>query len=59
MTFYQPDNFTGDEFCLRFAAKDIIYEDWNANKGRWNDTTNGGDSDAPLSTFAFIIELDF
>lgn len=61
-TFYQPDNYSGDEFYLRFAAKDMIYEDWIANAGKWNDTANqadGSSGDAPLSSFGFIIEFDF
>ena len=52
----QPDNYSGSEFCLRYANKNIQYEEWYCNAGKWNDTENGGDSDAPLSSFGYICE---
>lgn len=58
-TFTQPDNYTGDEFYLRLATMDKVYENWIANAGKWNDTANEADGDAPLSSFGFLIEFDF
>lgn len=58
IVYSQPDNYFGDEFFIRFAVRDIEYADWNANKGKWNDSKDGGDSEASLNSFAFIIEMD-
>lgn len=58
LVFEQPDNYSGDEFYIRFVSRDIDYPDnnWWANEGKWNDTAMNGDGDAPLSSFGFICE---
>lgn len=58
IVFEQPDNYSGDEYYIRFVSRDIDYPDnnWWANEGKWNDTAMNGDSDAPLSSFGFICE---
>ena len=52
----QPDNYEGKETCIRFTSRTIYYDEWTANKGRWNDTADEGDEEARLSDFAFIME---
>lgn len=56
--FEQPDNYSGDEYYIRFVSRGIDYPDnnWWANEGKWNDTAMNGDGDAPLSSFGFICE---
>lgn len=56
--FEQPDNYSGDEYYIRFVSRGIDYSDnnWWANEGKWNDTAMNGDGDAPLSSFGFICE---
>ena len=44
------------ETCIRFTSRTIKYDEWTANKGRWNDTADEGDEEARLSDFAFIME---
>lgn len=58
LIFEQPDNYSGDEYYIRFVSRDIDYpdNDWWANEGKWNDTAMNGDGDAPLSSFGFICE---
>lgn len=31
------------ETCIRFTSRTIKYDEWTANKGRWNDTADEGD----------------
>ncbi|MBQ8920554.1 MAG: C-type lectin domain-containing protein [Oscillospiraceae bacterium] len=55
--FWQPDNYTGDEYYLRYANRSIQYEYWYCNAGKWNDTANradGASGDAPLSSFGYV-----
>lgn len=55
----QPDNNTGNEYYLRMVNQDLVYSDWNAHTGKWDDTANEADGesgDAPLRTFGFICE---
>ena len=56
--FEQPDNYSEDEYYIRFVSRGIDYSDnnWWANEGKWNDTAMNGDGDAPLSSFDFICE---
>lgn len=59
--YRQPDNFTGDEFYLRFANQKMQYENWYSNKGKWNDIANEADGtsgDVPLDSFGLICEWD-
>ena len=59
--YRQPDNFTGDEFYLRFANRKMKYENWYSNKGKWNDIANAADGtsgDVPLDSFGVICEWD-
>lgn len=59
VTFTQPDNYGGNEEFIRFVSRKIDYSDWYANEGKWNDTANEGDSDAPLESFGFICEWNY
>lgn len=55
----QPDNWSGDEYCIRYANQSIDFGDYYVNFGGWLDTANesdGNEGDAPLSTFGFICE---
>lgn len=55
----QPDNWTGDEYYIRYANRGINFGDYYVNQGGWLDTANesdGTEGDAPLSTFGFICE---
>lgn len=57
----QPDNYTGDEWYIRFGKSDQTYETWEEHAGRWNDISNeAGDdnNDVPLRSFGFICEWD-
>ncbi len=59
--YRQPDNFTSDEFYLRFANRKMQYENWYSNKGKWNDIANeadGSSGDVPLNSFGVICEWD-
>ena len=55
----QPDNWSGDEYWIRYANQSIDFGDYYVNRGGWLDTANesdGVEGDAPLSTFGFICE---
>lgn len=55
----QPDNWSGDEYCIRYANQSIDFGDYYVNFGGWLDTANdsdGTEGDAPLFTFGFICE---
>lgn len=55
----QPDNWSEDEYCIRYANQSIDFGDYYVNFGGWLDTANesdGNEGDAPLSTFGFICE---
>ncbi|MGN0580939.1 MAG: C-type lectin domain-containing protein [Ruminococcus sp.] len=55
----QPDNWSGDEYWIRYANQSIDFGDYYVNQGGWLDTANesdGAEGDAPLSTFGFICE---
>lgn len=55
----QPDNWSGDEYYIRYANQSINFGDYYVNRGGWLDTANESDGiggDAPLSTFGFICE---
>lgn len=57
----QPDNYTGDEWYIRFGKSDQTYETWEEHAGRWNDIAyDAGDdnNDVPLRSFGFICEWD-
>ena len=57
----QPDNFTGNEWYIRFGKSDQTYETWVEHAGRWNDIANragDADDDVPLDSFGFICEWD-
>ena len=59
----QPDNYTGDEFCLRMKNRSKKYQNWEAADGKWNDTSDEADgndrlADAPISTFGYVCEWD-
>lgn len=57
----QPDNFTGDEWYIRFGKSDQTYETWVEHAGRWNDIAydaGDADDDVPLDSFGFICEWD-
>ena len=58
LVFEQPDNYDGTEEYIRFPSRYIEYPErnWWANEGKWNDTANKGDLDAPLSSFGYICE---
>lgn len=55
----KPDNYKDNEFFLRYANADLVFQTWSANKGKWDDcaeNASGDDSDAPLSSFGFVCE---
>lgn len=55
----QTDNWTGDEYWIRYANQPIDFGDYYVNQGGWMDTANesdGTEGDAPLSTFGFVCE---
>ena len=55
----KPDNYKENEFYLRYANTDLVFQTWSANKGKWDDcaeNASGDDSDAPLSSFGFVCE---
>lgn len=57
--YYKPDNYWGNEYYIRYANDDLIFETWSADKGKWDDTANeadGSGGDAPLSSFGFVCE---
>lgn len=58
IVYEQPDNYDGEENYIRFVSRYIEYPEnsWWANEGKWNDTANNGDSDAPLNSFGYICE---
>lgn len=57
----QPDNFTGNEWYIRFGKSDQTYETWVEHAGCWNDIANragDADDDVPLDSFGFLCEWD-
>lgn len=55
----KPDNYQDNEFFLRYANADLVFDTWSAYKGKWDDCAekaSGDDSDAPLSSFGFVCE---
>lgn len=52
----QPDNYTGNEYYIRYANDDMTFDDWYANAGGWIDTANKGDSGAPIEYYGFVCE---
>ena len=57
----QPDNFTGNEWYIRFGKSDQTYETWVEHAGCWNDIANragDADDDVPLNSFGFLCEWD-
>lgn len=58
--YEQPDDHDGVEDYIRFPSRYIEYPEnyWWANEGKWNDTANNGDMDAPLNSFGYICEWD-
>ena len=57
--YIKPDNYWGNEDYIRYSNYSMTYDEWVANKGKWDDTANWADGysgDVPISSFGFICE---
>ena len=57
--YIKPDNYWGNEDYIRYSNYSMTYDEWVANKGKWDDTANRADGysgDVPISSFGFICE---
>lgn len=60
----QPDFHQNEEFYIRLTNKDIYYDTWIANMGKWNDCANEASGDdntgdaVGIQTLAFVCEWD-
>lgn len=55
----KPDNYWGDEYYIKVATDDIIFDTWNMYKNKWDDVSKAADGDSgdvPMSSFGFVCE---